>query len=79
MNKEQNNEMTQCLPFEMSDADVEADKAWEKQVSKMSTDELDAMYAVPKEDTTCFKCAESGKCEFAYDPYNTDGDCLASK
>jgi len=28
---------------------------------------------------TCDKCPERETCEFAYDTYNTDGDCLALK
>jgi hypothetical protein len=34
---------------------------------------------IPKEDTTCFRCPDSGTCKYAFDPYNTDGDCLADK
>lgn len=33
----------------------------------------------PKEDFTCNKCPEAGGCEFAWDLYNTHGDCLADK
>jgi len=37
-------------------------------------------YPLPaKEDTTCFRCAENTLCKYAWDPYNTDGDCLADK
>jgi len=28
---------------------------------------------------TCDYCTERIKCEFAYDLYNTDGDCIAEK
>ena len=28
---------------------------------------------------TCDKCELRSKCPFAYDPYNTDGDCLLTK
>ena len=28
---------------------------------------------------TCDKCPDRDKCEFAYDPYNIDGDCLCEK
>ena len=28
---------------------------------------------------TCDFCSLKNKCEYAYDPYNTDGDCLAVK
>ena len=41
--------------------------------------EEDARYEVDKESTTCWNCAEKDTCEFAFDPYNTDGDCLMDK
>ena len=28
---------------------------------------------------TCFFCKEWGMCPYAFDPYNTGGDCLANK
>lgn len=28
---------------------------------------------------TCDNCDAAPECEFAFDPYNTDGDCLAEK
>lgn len=28
---------------------------------------------------TCANCDIVKQCEFAFDPYNTDGDCLADK
>jgi hypothetical protein len=28
---------------------------------------------------TCYGCAARELCEFAWDSYNTDGDCLAEK
>lgn len=28
---------------------------------------------------TCETCEENDKCDFAFDPYNTEGDCLAIK
>jgi len=31
------------------------------------------------ERCTCHTCLSNKTCEFAYDPYNTDGDCLAMK
>lgn len=34
---------------------------------------------INKEMLTCFSCKYAGTCQYAYDPYNTDGDCLASK
>lgn len=32
-----------------------------------------------KEDTTCWDCTSKDTCEFAFDAYNTNGDCLAEK
>ena len=32
---------------------------------------------VPK--STCFNCKDNDSCEFAWDGYNTEGDCLAIK
>lgn len=35
---------------------------------------------VPAEDEfTCHFCADKDSCEFAWDLYNTDGDCIADK
>jgi len=31
------------------------------------------------EDYTCYHCRSWQVCEFAFDGYNTDGDCLAEK
>lgn len=31
------------------------------------------------EEYTCFNCPESLNCEYAWDDYNTNGDCLAEK
>lgn len=36
-------------------------------------------YEVEKEGTTCWNCVDNKTCKFAWDPYNTDGDCLADK
>lgn len=30
-------------------------------------------------DITCVDCPDNDKCEWAWDLYNTDGDCLALK
>ena len=34
---------------------------------------------MPKEDFTCYTCEEKEYCKYAFDAYNTDGDCLAYK
>ena len=31
------------------------------------------------ENYTCFKCPLKETCEYAWDDYNTNGDCLAEK
>lgn len=36
-------------------------------------------YALKAKDTTCFTCDQKEKCKYAFDPYNTNGDCLADK
>lgn len=28
---------------------------------------------------TCQDCLDNDNCDYAFDPYNTDGDCLAIK
>lgn len=30
-------------------------------------------------EITCQECPENSSCEYAFDGYNTDGDCLALK
>jgi hypothetical protein len=43
-------------------------------------DTFDLSYSPPDPTTlTCFSCDDRGSCEFVNDPYNTGGDCLASK
>lgn len=34
---------------------------------------------VPPERFTCLECGINAECEFAFDPYNLDGDCLEMK
>jgi phosphopantetheinyl transferase len=49
----------------------------------LSEIELDENGMCPKckHTSTCFGCTSVcvSKCQFAYDPYNIDGDCLALK
>lgn len=34
-------------------------------------------YQPPKrEELTCYRCSNNKTCEFAWDHYNTNGDCL---
>lgn len=42
-------------------------------------DEVEEPSEGEKEYMTCHRCSEKDVCEYAWDPYNTDGDCLASK
>ena len=42
-------------------------------------EERDPRYDIPKEMTTCYHCDIYKTCRYAWDAYNTDGDCLASK
>ena len=50
-----------------------------EQEPEMSDEEMKARYEVVKEDTTCWRCVDNATCKYAWDPYNTDGDCLADK
>lgn len=38
-----------------------------------------AMKMAVDEVITCETCEDNDKCEYAFDPYNTGGDCLALK
>lgn len=42
---------------------------------------VDPQYQAPKEMMTCNECdlEKTGRCPVAWDPYNTDGDCLLDK
>ncbi len=50
-----------------------------ERLNNMSDEELEAAYGVAKEDTACFHCPGNTICKYAWDPYNTDGDCLMNK
>lgn len=52
----------------------------------MTPDELTAYlkylkeeFGIELEDFTCHSCNLKEACSYAYDGYNTDGDCLALK
>ena len=47
--------------------------------AEMTDEEFAARYEVAREDTTCWRCEDKDSCPWAWDPYNTDGDCLADK
>lgn len=57
---------------------VLADRAWATRVR-----EEDRMFllaaGVRQEDMTCTACWAVRDCEWAFDSYNTDGDCIADK
>ena len=38
-----------------------------------------AEYGYKAEDCECSYCPDNEWCKFAFDPYNTNGDCLATK
>ena len=46
---------------------------------ELTAEEYAARYDVERKDTTCFRCDDNATCKWAWDPYNTDGDCLARK
>lgn len=41
--------------------------------------ELRQVCGAKPQTITCQDCGLNGTCEFAWDHYNTDGDCLAEK
>lgn len=52
--------------------------------TKRTNDELAKRRAATVEawgehNFTCDNCLDKWTCDFSFDPYNTDGDCLAEK
>jgi len=45
---------------------------------ELATKLLEAL-GVEEIEFTCDNCPDRDKCKFAYDPYCTGGDCLATK
>ncbi|MEN6550163.1 MAG: hypothetical protein ABFE07_29315 [Armatimonadia bacterium] len=39
----------------------------------------DPEHWIEHQDYTCSRCGAEAECEYAYDLYNTSGDCLAEK
>ena len=37
------------------------------------------VWQAPAPPCTCVECPANDHCESAFDPYNTDGDCLEAK
>lgn len=51
----------------------------EKLTLKMMVEERNKVNFIPIERYTCYDCCLWQSCEFAFDLYNTDGDCLMEK
>ena len=68
-------------PFGLANKDERANKKEEMvdPLEELSDEEMEARFGVPKDMTTCYDCPSKETCRYAWDPYNTDGDCLASK
>jgi hypothetical protein len=48
--------------------------------SRARADAVRAAFGWPADrELTCEDCPSNAECEFAFDPYNTQGDCLALK
>jgi len=50
-------------------------------LEKVKRNSIDFLKSIGVEDMefTCDNCLHKQYCEYAYDPYNTKGDCLAEK
>jgi hypothetical protein len=58
--------------FLLDGAEIVEDPNWVPTPADMMPD--------PKpEEMTCFECGANKTCEWAWDHYNTNGDCLAEK
>ena len=57
---------------EVDEVSIFDDKPWD---SVPEAPELD----IKPEEYTCYDCPEKHTCEWAWDDYNTQGDCLATK
>lgn len=52
----------------------------EQKVAQAQKDWKDAVgEELHRDRITCTNCEVNDNCEYAFDPYNTDGDCLALK
>lgn len=61
--------------FEMVD-----DRWTDEQLQAIRKDQLKILREYRGKDSfTCDECSETNACHFAFDAYNTDGDCLGSK
>lgn len=50
-----------------------------RELAAKATDPRDDMQDAEKIIFTCDDCGANDNCEYAFDLYNTDGDCLAEK
>ena len=57
---------------ELYKAFLAGSQARDKEVAKL-------IAALKESEFTCAICSECDTCEWAWDPYNTNGDCIASK
>ena len=48
-------------------------------VDKIAYEKLQSTLQKASSIVTCIKCSEQNNCQYAYDHYNTFGDCLAEK
>lgn len=57
--------------------DVHADRLWN--IAKPTIKQIVLETGIPVEKFTCYDCPLANNCRSAFDPYNTDGDCLEMK
>ena len=46
---------------------------------ELKPEDLPEVELIPKEALTCYNCYISSECPYAFDQYNSSGDCLAMK
>lgn len=56
-----------------------SDSTWEALYRLPQFAEACDNIGLTREDFTCYNCPTMLNCEFAWDLYNTNGDCLAEK
>ena len=67
------------------DTKIELDPAaklealWARVLAEPDTDNYAGLTSAELAASTCAQCRAAPKCEFAFDSYNTHGDCLAEK
>ena len=48
-------------------------------IRKWTFREVEPILIPAPESTTCYRCKDKDICKYAFDGYNTQGDCLAGK